>query len=237
MIVGSRKPSQAAFFEEIRAGTTDLAVVSFDKGRTNDARNQTGAAGQGLLAGLFGRSISPIRAFSNEDYAKLVDSVLAGQIAGWPLDQGIGYPFPRKSEPSKRDRIPTFRQRRASLSSVHLLRLSTLRSVDSYFHKFRSNICFASRPSVSSGSPGDAWDRQYRYRLGLLAIVAEIYRFHHNWCDPGADNKTPAMQSGLTRGRWRCQHIALEARGVSRKTLKIARSSRLPFSRAACQRP
>lgn len=198
---GLQQAFQAAFVEEISGRRAELAVVSFDKGMTNDKRNQVVAAGQSLLSGLTGKPLTDIRKMSNEDYARLVDFTLSWQVMGWPLERGFRYPFSRKSEPNKVVKILTHRPDRSARSSAKLLRLATLRSVDSYFHKFRSNVRFASRPSVSSGNIGHTWDRQYLYKPELIAKVAEIYRFYHNWCDPGADKKTPAMRLGLARGR------------------------------------
>ncbi|MFW2544105.1 hypothetical protein ACN2XU_15835 [Primorskyibacter sp. 2E107] len=34
-----------------------------------------------------------------------------------------------------------------------------------------------------------------------MAKMVQIYRFYHNWCDPGDDKQTPAMRIGLARGR------------------------------------
>ncbi|MEE4211436.1 MAG: hypothetical protein V2I43_19490, partial [Parvularcula sp.] len=79
--------------------------------------------------------------------------------------------------------------------------LSTLRSVDSYFHRFRSNVRFASRPQVSTNSHGRVWGRHHLYDPEVLEKMVEIYRFYHNWMDPGADGKTPAMRIGLAKGR------------------------------------
>ena len=81
------------------------------------------------------------------------------------------------------------------------MRLATLRSVDSYFHRFRSNVRFASRPQISTNGPGRVWGRHHLYDPVVLSKLVEIYRFYHNWMEPGVDGKTPAMRIGLARGR------------------------------------
>jgi hypothetical protein len=81
-----------------------------------------------------------------------------------------------------------------------LLRLATLRSVDSYFNKFRSNLRFAARPQVSETNARKAWDKYYLYKLEIMVKLTEIYRFHHNWVGYGS-KETPAMKLGLARGR------------------------------------
>ncbi|WP_296761604.1 hypothetical protein [Sediminimonas sp.] len=200
---GLQQAFSSAFANEIRERRADLAVVSFDKGMTNDRRNQVVAAGQAFLSGLTGVSHAQLRNLSNQDYADLVDKEVAiMKVLGQrPLEMGFHYPFPRKSEPNKQVKILTDRPSRSPRSSARMLRLATLRSVDSYFHKFRSNVRFASRPAISSGSVGQTWKRQYLYKPDTMVKLAEIYRFYHNWCDPGEDKKTPAMRLGLARGR------------------------------------
>lgn len=200
---GLQQAFTSTFVNEIRERRADLAVVSFDKGMTNDRRNQVVAAGQALLAGLTGIGHAQLRELSNQDYAALVDREVAIMtiLHPQPLDMGFLYPFPRKSEPNKEVKILTDRPGRSCRSSARMLRLATLRSVDSYFHKFRSNVRFASRPAVSSGNVGHTWKRQYLYKPDTMVKLAEIYRFYHNWCDTGEDKKTPAMRLGLARGR------------------------------------
>jgi hypothetical protein len=56
-------------------------------------------------------------------------------------------------------------------------------------------------PAISSANVGHTWDKQYLYKRGVMAKIVQIYRFYHNWCDLGADKKTPAMRIGLARGR------------------------------------
>lgn len=80
------------------------------------------------------------------------------------------------------------------------MRLATHRSVDSYFHKFRSDVRFAARADIA-GSTRQTWDRYYLYKPELMVKIAEIYRFYHTWCEPGQDKKTPAMRLGLANGR------------------------------------
>jgi transposase-like protein len=198
---GLQQAFQAAFVDETSSHRADLAVVSFDKGMTNDMRNQVAAAAQVRLSRMSGMGLPDIRKLSNEDYARLVDFVLAWQLMGWPLNLGVSFPFSRKSEPNKVVKVPTWRHGRSGKSAARLIRRATLRSVDSYFHKFRCNVRFASRPAISTGNVGHTWDKQYLYKPEMLAKIAQIYRFYHNWCDPGGDKKTPAMRIGLARGR------------------------------------
>lgn len=198
---GLRQAFCSVFAPEVKAGRADIAIVSFDKGMTNDMRNQVVADGQKALAAATGRGLTEIRALSDQDFADLVDQAVAAQLAGLDLRQGFRYPFPRKSEPNRRIWLLTDRPDLDDSQRARLMRLATLRSVDAYFHKLRSNVRFAARPAISSGSVKQTWDRQHLYKPAMMAKLVEIYRFHHNWCEPGADKQTPAMRLGLARGR------------------------------------
>ncbi|MCW3784708.1 hypothetical protein [Defluviimonas salinarum] len=197
---GLRQAFCSVFAPEVKAGRADIAIVSFDKGMTNDMRNQVVADGQNALAAATGLGLTQLRALSDQDFADLVDEEVAARIAGLDLRPGFQYPYPRKSEPNRRIWLLTDSPDHDYRRKARLLRLATLRSVDSYFHKFRSNVRFAARPAVS-GTVRQVWDRQYLYKPAMMAKLVEIYRFYHNWCEPGADKKTPAMRLGLARGR------------------------------------
>jgi hypothetical protein len=198
---GLRQALCSIFAPEVKAGRAEIAIVSFDKGMTNDMRNQVVADGQNALAAATGFGLTQLRALSDQDFADLVDEEVATRIIGLDLRQAFQYPFPRKSEPNRRIRLLTDSPVHDYRQKARLLRLATLRSVDSYYHKFRSNVRFAARPSISAGSVKQTWDRQYLYKPATMAKLVEIYRFYHNWCELGADKKTPAMRLGLARGR------------------------------------
>ena len=81
------------------------------------------------------------------------------------------------------------------------MRLATLRSVDAYFHKVRSNVRATARPGRTPSSNGRAWDRHYFYNPATLCKVIEIYRFKHNWMGSRSTEATPAMKLGLAAGK------------------------------------
>jgi len=81
------------------------------------------------------------------------------------------------------------------------MRLATLRSVDAYFHKIRSNIRATARPGRTASSNNRAWDRHYLYNPATLSKIIEIYRFKHNWMGSRATTETPAMRIGLAAGK------------------------------------
>ena len=81
------------------------------------------------------------------------------------------------------------------------MRRATLHSVDSYFHKTRSNVRPASRPVSTPSGNGRTWDRHFLYQPAMPAKIIEIYRFHHNWMGTRQTRQTPAMKLGLATGR------------------------------------
>lgn len=94
----------------------------------------------------------------NEDYADLVDQALAAAMGSSAKKIGE-FPFPRKPEPHKVVRVPTWRSELSEMSAPRLVRKATLRGVDAYFHKIRSKLRFASRPAISSENTGHTWDK------------------------------------------------------------------------------
>jgi hypothetical protein len=115
--------------------------------------------------------------------------------------QWFHWPYHTKSEPLKRVQLLTDDTDLDYLAKARLTRLATLRSVDSYFHRVRSNLRFAARPGISHGSSGQSWDRYYLYRPELMVKIIEIYRFAHNWLGDRRTKETPAMRLGLAKGK------------------------------------
>lgn len=168
---------------------------------TNDRRLQVVEAERRDLAAVAGISMGTLNALSNEDFADLSDDVLASLLGGHDLRKGFQYPFSRKSEPHRRITLLTDHPGRDNHTRARLLRLSTLRSVDAYFHKFRSNVRCAARPIVPAADGRQSWSKYQLYKPELMHKIVEIYRFYFNWCELGEDKQTPAMRLGLARGR------------------------------------
>lgn len=204
LVMDDDRGLQQAFFStfapEVKAGRAEVAVVSFDKGMTNDMRNCVVAKGRTDLCAATGLTPGELNLIPSEYFADIVDQEVAVAIIGKDLRTGYQYPFSSKSEPHKRVKLLTDNPDKSYRSKARLLRLATLRSVDSYFHKFRSNVRFAARAGIA-GTTRQTWDRYYLYKPELMVKIAEIYRFYHNWCEPGQDKKTPAMRLGLAKGR------------------------------------
>jgi hypothetical protein len=118
-----------------------------------------------------------------------------------PVGAPFLWPYHTKSEPLRTIRLLTDRPEMERARRARLMRLATLRSVDSYFHKVRRNLRFASRPAHTPSGNGRAWDRHYLYKPQTMVKLVEIYRFSHNWMGARQTKETPAMKLGLARGK------------------------------------
>lgn len=210
VFVGDADPGLAAAFisafaDRIAAKTTDVLTVKFDKGMTNDKRNQVALRARQGLASALGVSTTQLDQMDAARLYDAMDMLIAADLraSGWTIPSlvGNGYPWPfdSKSEPNRKVAILTARATDDPDRVARLLRLGTLRSVDSYFHKVRSNLRAATRAGTSA--TGRKWDRYYYYRPETLLKVVEIYRFYHNWMGGPKIKRTPAMRLRIARGK------------------------------------
>jgi hypothetical protein len=185
----------------LSAGRVDVATVAFDNYQVNDVRDELYAEGRRQLGenlGLSAHQLSCLPLFvPNEELDREFIKRLAGHTIGTPF----ACPYHTKSEPSRVGDLKTDRSNLTTERCARLMRLATLRSVDSYFHKIRSNVRPASRPVSTPSGNGRTWDRYFLYKPEMLIKIIEIYRFHHVWIGTRQTKRTPAMKLGLARGR------------------------------------
>ena len=198
---GLKQAFSTVFQPAVAKGRAHLAIIDFEKAMTNDMRNQVVANGRNSLCSATGLTPTELSLIPSEFYTEIVDEEVGVRLVGEPVGAWFQYPFPTKSEPNKRVLLLTDHPGLTALEKAKLMRLATLRSVDSYFHRFRSNIRFASRPQITTNGHGRVWARHHLYDPVVLSKLVEVYRFYHNWMEPGVDGKTPAMRIGLARGR------------------------------------
>jgi len=198
---GLKQSFTTVFQPEVTARRAHLAIIDFDKAMTNDMRNCVVADGRTDLCASTGLTLTDLSLIPSEYLTEIMDEEVAVRLIGEPVGEWYQYPFPTKSEPNKRVLLLTDRPDLDAREKARLMRLATLRSVDSYFHRFRSNVRFASRPQISTNGPGRVWGRHHLYDPVVLCKLVEVYRFYHNWIEPGVDGRTPAMRIGLARGR------------------------------------
>jgi transposase-like protein len=198
---GLSKAFAAAFAPEIRAGLVDVATVAFDKYQSNDLREALYNQGRRELRGDLGLTAHQLNSLPRFVFEEEVDREITKRLVGHQLGARFPWPYHSQSEPCRivhlrTDRAPLANERRA-----RLMRLATLRSVDAYFHKIRSNIKAAWRPAATPSGNGRFWDRHHLYKPEMLVKVIEIYRFHHNWMGTRKTKQTPAMKLGIAKGK------------------------------------
>jgi hypothetical protein len=151
---GLRQAFSSVFQAEVSAGRAHLAVIGFDKAMTNDMRNCLVADGRNDLCASTCLTPTQLNLMPPEVFTDLLDEEVAVRLVGEPVGDWFRYTFPTKSEPNKRVLLLTDYPGLEARDKARLMRLATLRSVDSYFHRFRSNVRFASRPQISTNGPG-----------------------------------------------------------------------------------
>lgn len=191
----------SAFARWIRDARADVIVVEFDKNKSNDQRNMLMNDGRQQLEG----DSSIPRQIWDDIHPKIKDEIkdllIEEFLENRPITLPFEWPYHTKSEPHRRMRILTDRSSMDLDRRARLMRLATLRSVDAYFHKVRSNLKFAERPSHTPSANGRAWHRHYLYNPETMVKVVDIYRFTHNWMGSRTTKETPAMKLGLARGK------------------------------------
>ncbi|WP_448327010.1 transposase [Sulfitobacter sp. M13] len=193
----------SAFATWVKQARADVIVVQFNKHKSNDERNMLVGDGKAALELATGLTQAAWATLDMEEKLQRTDTAIEGLLGGHLLGEPFAWPFHTKSEPHRRIRILTDRAGMAPDRRARLMRLATLRSVDAYFHKVRSNIRFAARPAHTPSGNGRAWDRHYLYNPETMVKIIEIYRFVHNWIGSSKTKETPAMKLGLARGKMR----------------------------------
>ena len=72
--------------------------------------------------------------------------------------------------------------------------------VDRYFMQVRRALTMAERGVVSASADYRRWFGKNAYNPAVLAKLVEMFRTYFNYCEVGADKRTPAMRMGLARG-------------------------------------
>lgn len=198
---GLSKAFTAVFAKAVSDGRVDIATISFDKYLTNDVREKMAFDGRKLLRSELGLTDEEIGLMPTRNYNEEIDKLIEGRLIGAKIGGPFDWPFHTKSEPSRRIHLITDRPSMPNDRRARLMRLGTLRSVDAYFHKVRSNVRAAFRPSSTPSGNGRTWDRYYLYKPEMLVKIMEIYRFCHNWMGSRKTQETPAMKLGLSKGK------------------------------------
>lgn len=191
----------AVFSREVRRGMVDVIVAKFAKNLSNDERNSRVTDGYAAIEQDTGITPEQFKAIPTEFANEIIDYEIIAQIQGAPSGCPFNWPYHTKPEPDRTLRILTDRGQIPVDRQARLMRLATLRSVDAYFHKVRSNIRATARPGHTPSSNHQAWTKHYYYNPKMLSKVIEIYRFKHNWMGSRHTIETPAMKLGIAAGK------------------------------------
>ena len=191
----------AAFMPEVKAKRADVLIIAFDKHQINDARNRLVAEGRKVLAADTGLKLAELDAMERKPFEQQVDAAIEQRLSAFRPREIFMWPYHTKSEPGRMIQLLTDRIDFDPARRARLMRLATLRSVDAYFHKVRSNIRATARAAATPSGNGQTWDRYYLYKPEMLEKIIEIYRFTRNWMGSRQTKKTPAMKLGLARGK------------------------------------
>lgn len=77
---------------------------------------------------------------------------------------------------------------------------ASLTSVDRFFMQVRRALTIAERGIASASADRRLWFGKNAYNPAVLVKLMEIFRTYFNYCEVGADKRTPAMRMGLAKG-------------------------------------
>lgn len=165
---GLSKAFLAAFAPQVKAGRVDVATVGFDKYQVNDVREALYAQGRKQLRTDLGLTAHQLDCLPSAVLNDELDREIVKRLIGHKIGKPFAWPYHTKSEPTRVVDLKTDRSQLTTERCARLMRLATLRSVDSYFHKIRSNVRPASRPVSTPSGNGRTWDGYYLYNPMML---------------------------------------------------------------------
>lgn len=164
----------SAFAPWILQRRADVVGIQFDKHQTNDQRNRLVSEGKGTLELMTGISRSQWPDMPASHASAVIDEMVMQMLKGSALSAPFEWPFHTKSEPHRQIRLLTDHIGADPARRARQMRLATLRSVDAYFHKVRSNLRFAARPGHTPSGNGRTWDRHDLYNRETIIKIIEI---------------------------------------------------------------
>jgi transposase-like protein len=131
-------------------------------------------------------------------------------------DRWLMHPLPDMREPEKMvcwltdiDELAESEPERSNQLN-HFARLylkASLTAVDRFFMQVRRGLTIAERGIPTSSNERRIWVGKNAYNPEYLAKLLEVFRTYFNYCEVGADGRTPAMRLGLAKGPVRLEDI------------------------------
>lgn len=200
---GIRAAIMAACRDRIQARTADAYYVSVLKETTIDHKRRKMVEIRERFAEY--KAVHPELTDDEVKVRMMRDALAAPVPVGHFKDDWVNHPLPDMREPEKKvSWLTEIGARREDpdylelIASRHLR--ATLAPVDRFFMQIRRGITLAERGIPSASTERRLWFGKNAYNPEVLAKLLAIFRTYFNYCEVGADKKTPAMRLGLAKG-------------------------------------
>lgn len=200
---GIRAAIMAACGDRIKGKTADAYYVSVMKETTIDHKRRKMAETKERFQEY--QDANPGLTHDEVKIRMMADALAAAVPVGKFKDNWVHHPLPDMREPEKkvcwlteigpRSTDPQYIEQ---IAERHLR--ATLAPVDRFFMQIRRGITLAERGIPSASTERRLWFGKNAYNPDVLAKVLAIFRTYFNYCEAGADKKTPAMRLGLAKG-------------------------------------
>jgi hypothetical protein len=202
---GIRAAIMAACCSRIKIDKADAYYVSILKESTVDEKRAAVIAGKRRFKET--RRDNPALTSEEVQFLMMKNEIKSARETGSFRDRWAQHPFPDMREPAKKVCWLTDQRQNEEIQKgvvsketvLHHLR-ATLAPVDRYFMQIRRGITLAERGIASASTERRLWFGKNAYNPQVLAQLLEIFRTYFNYCEIGADGKTPAMRLGLAKG-------------------------------------
>jgi transposase-like protein len=186
--------------------TADAFYVKVLKEMTIDTKRRLVRATKRRLAGYVQDFATDLKTAELRAALEELDKMVA--LGKWG-DRWFNHPVSDMREPEKRvcwltdiDPVESDPDRRQD-QLHHIARLhlkASMTAVDRFFMQVRRGLTLAERAVSSSNTAQRTWFGKSAYNPAILVKVLAIFRTYFNYCEVGADGKTPAVRLGLARG-------------------------------------
>jgi transposase-like protein len=206
---GIRAAIMAACHDRIKARTADAYYVSLLKETTIDRKRRKMAEIKAHFEEY--RTLNPGLTDDEIKIQMMCDALTSAVPVGHFKDAWVSHPLPDMREPEKKvcwlTEIGARPEDPEYLELIALRHLcATLAPVDRFFMQIRRGITLAER-GIPSASTERLWFGKNAYNPNVLVKLVAIFRTYFNYCEVGADHKTPAMRLGLAKGLVRPEDI------------------------------
>ena len=117
------------------------------------------------------------------------------------------HPFPNMGEPEKAMCYLTDIQGYDEDHLAWLYNKASLHAIDRFFMQVRRRLSLLERPISSSENLGRRWFGYGPDKPAIVEKLLDIFRVFYNFVEVGRNKQTPAMRSGLAKGKITIENI------------------------------